>query len=84
MNYKLLNSIKIIQSGGCYLQHEQLSHRLQVHKCDVIQFLKSEKHPWRSVTFSKVTLLYGCFSSFLNCTNGTKLHKASQINSPTQ
>ena len=27
----------------------------------------------------KVTLLYGCLSRFLNCTNGTKLHNASQI-----
>ena len=27
----------------------------------------------------KVTLLYGCFSSFLNCTNGTKSHKTSHI-----
>ena len=47
------------------------------------QFKKREKHPWRSVTFSKfagqkpltllkVTLLNGCFSRFLNCSNGTK------------
>ena len=49
------------------------------------QFLKSEKQPWRSVTFSKVaswlkvTLLYGCFSRFLNCANGTKLRKASHL-----
>ena len=29
------------------------------------QFKKREKLPWRSVTFLlKVTLLYGCFSSF--------------------
>ena len=27
----------------------------------------------------KVTLLYGCFSSFLNCTNGTISRKASHI-----
>ena len=33
-----------------------------------VQFKKREKHPWTSVTFSKV----GCFSRFLNCTNGTK------------
>ena len=50
-----------------------------------VQFKKREKHPWRSVTFSKrdgcmlqsatllkVTLPYGCFSRFLNCTNGNK------------
>ena len=33
-----------------------------------VQFKKREKHPWRSVTFSKVA----GFSRFLNCTNGTK------------
>ena len=61
-----------------------------LEKCDAlrdmvpfVQFKKREKHPWRSVIFSKVasfspaTLLkvthfHGCFSSFLNCTNGTK------------
>ena len=47
-----------------------------------VQFKKREKHPWRSVTFSivmllKVTLLHGCFSHFLNFTNGTKPRKAS-------
>ena len=47
-----------------------------------VQFKKREKHPWRSVTFSivmllKVTLLHGCFSPFLNFTNGTKPRKAS-------
>ena len=53
-----------------------------------VQFLKSEKHQWRSVKFSKVagwslqlksTLLCECFSRFLNCTNGTKSRNASQI-----
>ena len=46
-----------------------------------VQFKKREKYSWRSVTFTglkfatllKVTLLHGCFSPFLNCTNGTKL-----------
>ena len=28
----------------------------------ILQFKKREKHPWRSVTFSKVTLLHGSFS----------------------
>ena len=48
-----------------------------------IQFKEREKHPWRSVTFSKVcnvkletllkvTLLHGCFPRFPNCTNGIK------------
>ena len=31
----------------------------------LVQFKKREKHPWRSVTFSKVTLLHGRFSRFL-------------------
>ena len=45
--------------------------------CDLVQFKKHEKHPWRSVTFSKVTLIPGCFSRFLNCANGTKMLKTS-------
>ena len=49
-----------------------------------LQFKKYGKHPWRSVTFSKVaklkvTLLHRCFACFLNCTNGTKSRKASHI-----
>ena len=54
-----------------------------------VQFKKCEKRPWKSVTFSKaaglsvtflkVTLLYGCFSWFLNCTYGTKSRKTSHI-----
>ena len=55
-----------------------------------IQFKKREKHPWRSATFIKVAglktatlikvvLLHGCFSRFLNCTNGTKSCKPSHI-----
>ena len=49
-----------------------------------VQFKKREKHPWRSITFSKVaglklTLLHWCFSRFLNCTNGTKSRYASHI-----
>ena len=28
--------------------------------------------------FTKVTLIYGCFSRFLNCVNGIKLRNASQ------
>ena len=63
------------------------------HKCDAlrdlvsfVQFKKREKHPWRSVTFSKVagsllkvTLLHGCFSHFLNCTIGTESCKTSHV-----
>ena len=29
--------------------------------------------------FTKLTLLHGCFSHFLNCTNGTKLRNAPHI-----
>ena len=50
------------------------------------KFKKRENHPWRSVTFSKLqaeacnftkntTPPWGCFSYFLNCTNGTKSSK---------
>ena len=44
-----------------------------------VQFKKGEKHPWMSVTFSKVAGLHGCFSCFLNCTYGTKSRNASQL-----
>ena len=30
-------------------------------------------------TLLKVILLHGCFSRFLNCTNGAKSHKATHI-----
>ena len=36
----------------------------------------------KTCNFIKVTLLYGCFSRFLNCTNGTKLRKAYRIVNP--
>ena len=43
-----------------------------------VQFKKCEKHPGRSATeicnFTKATLLHGCFSRFLDCSNGTKSH----------
>ena len=48
-------------------------------------YKKCEKHVW-SVTFSKVAgftkvthPIHGCFSHFLNCTNGTKSRKTSHI-----
>ena len=48
-----------------------------------VQFKNCESTPWRSFTFSKiaglmpatllkVTLFNGCFSRFLNCSNGSK------------
>ena len=42
------------------------------------QFKKREIHLWSSVT-SKVTLLHGCFSRYLNCTSDTKLRKVSHF-----
>ena len=50
-----------------------------------VQIKNVKKIQWRIVTFSKlqaklkVTLLHGCFSRFLNCTNCSKLLKASPI-----
>ena len=49
-----------------------------------VQFKKRKKHPWKSVTFSKVTLLkiallHGCFLRFLNCEHGTKSRNAPQL-----
>ena len=43
-----------------------------------VQFKKREKHHG-GVLLLKVTLLYGCFSHFLYCTNGTKSRNAPQI-----
>ena len=34
---------------------------------------------FQPTTLGKVLLLHGCFSRFLNCTNGTKSRKASEI-----
>ena len=48
----------------------------------ICRILKTWKHPWSSITFSKVaevTLLHGCFLRFLNCTKGTKSRNASQL-----
>ena len=38
-----------------------------------------EENYFQPATLLKVTLLHGCFSRFLNCTNGTKSHKASHM-----
>ena len=37
----------------------------------------------KPATLLKVTFLHGCFSYFLNCTNGTKSRKTSQVSSLT-
>ena len=66
--------------------------------CDLVpfvQFKKREKHPWRSVNFSKVTglkpatllkltLLHGRFSRFLNCTNAPKSRSATYMSVETR
>ena len=58
--------------------------------CDLIlctHFKKREKHPWSSVTFSKVAgwaLLRGCFSRLSNCTNSTKSRNAPHISQLTE
>ena len=55
-----------------------------------VRFKKREKHPSRNVNSSKVagfkpatvlelTPSMGVFSCYLNCTNGTKSHNASQM-----
>ena len=45
---------------------------------EFVQFKKREKQPRRSVNFRlKLTLLHGCYSRFLNCTNSSKLRNAS-------
>ena len=47
-------------------------------KCDdlhnLVPFIQFKK-----CCFCKVTPLHGCFSRFLNCTNGSKSRKASQM-----
>ena len=48
------------------------------------QFIKRQKHPWRSVTFNtfnfnKSNTRPWVLFTFLNCTNGTTLHKASHL-----
>ena len=58
--------------------------------CHLNNLKKREKYPWRNANFSKVaglkpatllnlTLLHGCFSRFLNCTNGTKSRIAPHL-----
>ena len=46
--------------------------------CDVLR-VRDSGAKLQSATLLKVTLLYGCFSHFLNCINGTKLRHASHI-----
>ena len=43
-----------------------------------LKFVSSKIFGYFNVTV-KVTFLYGCFSWFLNCANGSKLRNASHI-----
>ena len=47
-----------------------------------LYYLKNVKYTYggKPATLLKVTLLHGCFSCFLNCTNGTKSRKESHMN----
>ena len=45
----------------------------------ILYHLYNLKNVKRLQLYQKKTLLRGCFSSFLNCTNGTKSRKASHI-----
>ena len=49
--------------------------------CHLYNLKNVKRYPWRSVTSSKVkvTLVHGCFSPFLKCSNGTKSRKTSKI-----
>ena len=43
---------------------------------EVLFLVKLQAKAYNSI---KVTLIHGCFPRFLNCTNGTKLRKASYL-----
>ena len=86
----LLNSFANVKSFIRFV--EFFLPLLQNVKCDALRDLlpfvqlktkRSEKHTWRSDTFSKilrkVSLVSGCFLRFLSCTNGTISRKASHI-----
>ena len=45
-----------------------------------VQIENRKKHPWRKLLLAlQATLLRGCFSRFLNCTNDTRSRNASQF-----
>ena len=77
----LLNSVSLItQTGNCsnYQKWARNGGKLS-SICDAlrdlvafVQFKKREKHWLKPATLLKLTLLHGCFSRFLNCTNATK------------
>ena len=74
----------------CVARHGGVLILVKLQASPFVQFKKREKHPWRNVNYSKVaglkpatllklTLLHGCFSRFLNCTNGTKSRNAPHL-----
>ena len=50
-----------------------------VMRCEIWYHLYNLKNELQPATLLKLTLLHGCFSRFLNCTNGIKSGNASQI-----
>ena len=60
------NSNKLIKYLWCFTRYATI--------CTI---LKSEKSP--PATLIQITLLHGCFSSFQNCTNGTKSCKKPHL-----
>ena len=46
---------------------------------DLVPFIQFKKRETATATLLKLTLLHGCFSRFLNCTNGTKSCNAPQF-----
>ena len=46
-----------------------------------VKFKKNTSNQLKPATLLKVTLLHGCFSCFLNCTNGIKSRNASNLKS---
>ena len=87
----LLNSFANVKSFIRFV--EFFLPLLQNVKCDALRDLlpfvqlkikRSEEHPWRSVLLvklGKVSVVSGCFSRFLSCTNGPISRKASHITS---
>ena len=70
------------EEGWCFVSTiskklRKLNHGKSKRLLDMVPFAqvkKCEKHPWRSVIS-----IMGVFHIFLNCTNGTKLSKTSQM-----
>ena len=74
----LVHVFKFLSRLYHYSPHK-LSHLLyEMHDfVPYVKFKSRKKHPWRSVTFSKVAACN--ISCFLNYTNDTKSRKASHI-----